>query len=154
MIVSETYDIVDAKYYASNSRIETEGQDYNGQRKIFLSSYEVSYDDVIHFKLGNTIPYHLELGISNQNYVNDVLVVKDGSTVKLHRSILSTETLSYSFTGGTDFSMKPVDTSPNDRIYLYNNGTELTWYQIQLSGKKIRADKYYSYPYTIEIIVL
>ena len=157
MIVSETYDIVDAKFYASNSRIESEGVDYNNQRLIFVSDYEVASDDVIHFRFGNTVPNTLGLGISSKSYANDVLIEKTGSTTKLYRNRLDNPTISNPFVANHDFCMKPVEsttTGGNDQCWLYDNTTYINWYSFKLTNKKVRVDKYYSYPFTIEIIVL
>ena len=151
---SESYSILDAKYYASNSKIESEGVDYNHQRLIFVSDYEVSYDDVIHFRFGNTVPNTVGLGISSKSYSNDVFIEKTGSTTKLYRNILSTATLNNPFVANHDFCMKPIANSPNDQCWLYDNDTYIDWYSFKLTNKRVRVDKYYSYPFTIEIIVL
>ena len=157
MIVSETYDIIDAKYHASNSRIELEGVDYNNQRLIFVSDYEVSYDDVIHFRFGDTVPTNCGVGISSKSYSNDVFIEKTGSTTKLYRIGSYNPTISNPFVANHDFCMKPVESTTagaNDQCWLYDNDNYINWYNFKLINKKVRVDKYYSYPFTIEIIVL
>ena len=153
-LLIQTYGIIDAKFYASNSRIESEGVDYNHQRLIFVSDYEVSYDDVIHFRFGNTVPDTVGLGISSKSYSNDVFIEKTGSTTKLYRNVYSQATLDNPFVANHDFCMKPVADSPNDQCWLYDNDTYINWYNFKLTNKRVRVDKYYSYPFTIEIIVL
>ena len=156
MFLTKTYGILDAKYYASNSRIESEGTDYNNQRLIFVSDYEVSYDEVIHFRFKDTVPTNCGVGISNKapSYTNDTFIEKTGSTTKLYRNVLDTVTISNPFVANHDFCMKPVASSPNDQCWLYDNTTYINWYNFKLTNKKVRVDKYYSYPFTIEIIVL
>lgn len=158
MFVSKIFSIIDAKFYASNSRIESEGTDYNNQRLIFVSDFEVGYEDTIHFRFGDTVPNTLGVGISSKSYTNDMFIEKVGSTTKVYRNMYGTTTISSPFVAGHDFCMKPVSASTagdnSDRCYFYNNDTYITWYGFSLTNKKIRVDKYYSYPYTIEIIVL
>ena len=159
MNVTEIFVILDAKYYASNSRIESEGTDYNNQRLIFVSDYEVSYDDVIHFRFKDIVPDTCGVGISNKapSYTNDAFIEKTGSRTKLYRNRLDNPTISNPFVANHDFCMKPVESTnagENDQCWLYDNDNYINWYNFKLINKKVRVDKYYSYPFTIEIIVL
>ena len=85
MFLTKTYSIIDAKYYASNSRINNEGVPYNNDRKIFASTYTLSLGEEIHFRL-KTDPTIAIMGIGSSQGADCVFVKNTNGTYTLQRN--------------------------------------------------------------------
>ena len=158
-LVSEIYDIVDAKYYASNSRINSEGFAYNNDRYLFYSTYKVAINDEIHFRF-KTVPTKAIVGIAtwSPSVTNQFLISKDISgqydLIKNRNGDRSNVSASvHGFYTTQDLIIKVEKYNTYNRV-IVSNDSNTDWWEFKLNNGNIRVDKFFNYDYDIEVFVL
>lgn len=157
-LVTETYGLIDAKYYASNSRIDAEHFEYNNDRYLFYSTYVVAVNDEIHFRF-KSVPTTAIVGIGtwSPNITNQYLIQKSNNTYNLiknrngDRSNVSASV--HGFYTTQDLIIK-VETYNTYNKAVISNGSNTDWWEFTLNSGKIRVDKYMNDDYEIEVFVL
>lgn len=156
--VSETYGLIDAKYYASNSRIDTENFEYNDDRYLFYSTYQVAVNDEIHFRF-KSVPTGGLVGIGTwtPNITNQFLIQKANNQYNLiknrngDRSNVNASV--HGFYTTQDLIIK-VETYNAYNKVVVSNGSNTDWWEFSLNSGKIRVDKFMNDDYEIEVFVL
>ena len=161
--ITDTINLLDAKYYASNTRIHNEAIS-NGTQNIFISTYNgFSSGDKVYFKF-TTVPSHTLWGVGNRS-TSDLVFEKNGTTYNYYRN--PSNVSSYGSTGyGGGISdgyvtmiYKETSSSYSNKIgYIYKNILEsdvsFDWWQMGSSANSIRVDIFPNDDFTIEVYVL
>ena len=151
-LVSETYSILDAKYYADNTRINSL-LDSNGRAFI---NYTVERNDMVKFKF-NTKPTHCLIGIGTSQSSCFVIEFSTSQT-KIHRSSSGTSTYNSNWLDThSEIGLEIVAVSASsDKGNVYFEGTYADYWgcKLQSNNNGLRVDKFTDDDYNIEIIVL
>lgn len=155
-ILQETYELIDAKYYASNDYINSHLTAFGGTT-CFLP-YVVQYDDEVYFKF-NSKPTHCLVGIGT-SFKSSLILEFNTNQTKIHRSYLTGGTYNKNVLE-TDIDsllcLKCVNlSSSEDKVELYFDGTYYDYWRNQLrnDNNTLRIDKFSNDTYDIEVYVL
>lgn len=156
MFLSITY-VTDAKYYASNSRIDSNRQSVGSGHYATFLPYNVQYDDKIHFVF-NTKPTHTLIGIGTSSSSCFVLEFNTNQT-RVHRDYLSGSTYGNSWLDSiiSEFVLEPVYlSSSEDKTNVYRDDSFIDYWRCQLRSRNnsLRVDKFTNDDFNIDIIVL
>ena len=152
-LLTKTYDIVDAKFYADNTRINSL---LNSDGIAFIN-YTVEKNDMVKFKF-NTKPTHCLMGIGTSQSSCFVLEFNTNQT-KIHRSYGSASTYNNNWLDTySEIALKVVDASSSsyDNTEVYRDGDYVDYWNCQLisTNNGLRVDKFTNDDFNIEIIVL
>ena len=152
MFLTKTYDIVDAKYYADNTRINSL-LDSNGRAFI---NYTVEKNDMVKFKF-NTKPTHCLMGIGTSQSSCFVMEFNTNQT-KLHKSTGTSTYNSNWLDSHSEIGVEIVAVSTSsDKANVYFEGAYAdSWGvgQLRSNNNGLRVDKFTNDDFNIEIIVL
>ena len=155
MFLTKTYDIVDAKYYADNTKINSYMASFGDHQCAFIP-YTVQYGDEVSFKF-NTKPTHCLIGIGTSASSSLVMEFNTNQT-KIHRS----------YGTGSTYNNNWLDTyskmgihminlsSSEDKAEIYFDDVYYDYWRCQLrnTNNALRVEKFNNDDYNIEIIIL
>lgn len=154
-VTSEPCQVIDAKYYASDSLISS-APVYNNDRYLFASDYTVQVGDIIHFKF-KSLANRMLVGIGSTQG-SDFTFEKDGTTLKYWRNVLTNGSYSnpsFMFSTEHETVMELVHPSSSEyRVNLYKDDVYVDYWRCGHSISKIRVDKYFNNNFEIEVYVL
>ena len=155
--IEGTYELIDAKYHASNSVVDSYGPSYANNRYLCVLPYPIQVEDKIHFRF-KSIPNKTIIGVGS-TAGSDLTVEKNGSTYNIWRNVVSSQSKvgsAYTFSIEHDFILYKTSQSgySNKVGYLYNGDSYIDWWQMGSSINRIRVDKFFNDDYEIEVFVL
>ena len=155
MFLTKTYDIVDAKYYADNTKINTYMASLSDHQCAFIP-YTVQYGDTVSFKF-NTKPTHCLIGVGTINSSSLVMEFNTNST-KIHRSYGTGKSYGNNWLDGQykiTIEMTNVSSS-EDRADIYRDGVYVDYWgcQLRANNNALRVEKFNNDDYNVEIIIL
>lgn len=156
------YQLIDAKYYASNSRIDSEAIPYNNDRYLFSSNYSISLGDKVVFRL-HSIPDTGIVGFGSLSGYDGIFYRHDGHT-DLLRSVnqnrLNIESLYPSYASNPiwdihDLCMTKIKSGSQYRANLsYDDEAMFDYWEVGNTINKIRVDKFINDDFDIEVFVI
>ena len=151
-LLTKTYDIVDAKYYADNTKINS----LLNSSGIAFINYTVKKNDMVKFKF-NTKPTHCLIGIGTSQSSCFVLEFNTNQT-KIHRSTSSVSTYNNKWIDtDSEIGLEVVSVSTSsDKTNVYFEGTYQDFWgcKLETNNNGLRVDKFTNDDFNIEIIVL
>lgn len=155
-IISNSCNIIDAKYYASNETISS-APSYNNDRTLFASDYTLSEGDKVHFRF-KSMPNRCIYGFGS-TAGSDFVFEKDGTTLKVWRNVLNNTSYNNpsNYMPSTEYDIVMEFTkysSSTYRMKLYKDDTYIDYWNCGNSIRKVRVDKFFNDDFEIEVFVL
>ena len=155
MFLTKTYDIVDAKYYADNTKINSHMASFADHQCAFIP-YTVQYGDEVSFKF-NTKPTHCLIGIGTSSSSSLVFEFNTNST-KIHRSYGGTSSYNNKWLDSySKIGVKIINLSSSQdkgEVYLDDTYSDYWGCQLRTNNNGLRVEKFNNDDYNIEIIIL
>ena len=152
--VEDEITIIDAKFYASNSAIDSQATTFDNRNVAFFD-YAIQYNETVYFKF-NTKPTHCLIGIGSSSQSGLVWEFNTNST-KCHRNYSSGSSYSTNWLDSTsELGIKVVYNGTRARGDIYRNKVYWDYWQFNLTStvQKLRIDKFPNDDYNIEVYVL
>ena len=152
--VEDELTIIDAKFYASNSAIDSQATTFDNHNVAFFD-YAIQYDETVYFKF-NTKPTHCLIGIGSSSQSGLVWEFNTNST-KCHRNYGSASSYSVNWLDSTsEFDIKVTYNGTRARGDIYRDKVYWDYWQFNLTStvQKLRIDKFPNDDYDIEVYVL